>query len=340
MYSVSPTSSRSPRKAPRASSFPVVRGRNDARRWPGVVFSALLLLSACTTPQTARLLDTAPAFPQPVELREVPFFPQEAYQCGPAALATVLNWSGLSVTPEQLAPQVYIPEREGSLQFELLAAARRHGRVPYVLRPQLESLMTEVASGNPVIVLQNLSLAISPKWHYAVVVGFDLAQAEITLRSGDRKRHVVPMELFERTWRRGDYWAFVALPADKLPQTAEETPYLQSVVALEKLGRYEEAAVAYSTALKRWPRSLGAHLGLGNSLYARGDRAGAERAFRDTVRDHPQVAAAHNNLAQVLADAGKWEEAEAEARRAIELGGPQKEIFEKTLARIQARVKD
>lgn len=318
-----------------------MRRRNDARRWPGVAFSALLLLlSACAPLQTSRLLDTAPAFPQPVELREVPFFPQLAYQCGPAALATVLNWSGLSVTPEQLAPEIYIPEREGSLQFELLAAARRHGRVPYVLRPQLESLTTEVASGNPVIVLQNLALPISPRWHYAVVVGFDLAQADIVLRSGDRKRHVVSMELFERTWRRGEYWAFVALPPDKLPQTAEETPYLQSVVALEKLGRYEEAAVAYNTALKRWPKSLGARLGLGNSLYARGDRNGAERAFRDAVRDHPQVAAAHNNLAQVLADAGNWEEAEAHARRAIELGGPQKEIFEKTLTRIQARVKN
>jgi tetratricopeptide (TPR) repeat protein len=232
---------------------------------------------------------------------------------------------------------VYIPEREGSLQIELLAAARRHGRVPYVLRPQLETLATEIASGNPVIVLQNLSLPISPKWHYAVAVGFDLTQAEIVLRSGDRRRHIVPLELFERTWRRGGHWAFVALAPDKLPQTAEEAPYLQSVVALEKLGRYEEAAVAYKTALKRWPRSLGARMGLGNSLHARGDRAGAERAFRDAARDHPDSGAAHNNLAQVLADAGSWEKAEAHARRAIELGGPQKEIFEQTLARIQAR---
>jgi len=299
-----------------------------------------LLLAACATPQTERLLATAPAHPTPVELAEVPFFPQQAYQCGPAALATVLNWSGLTVTPEQLAPQVYIPEREGSLQFELLAAARRHGRVPYVLRPQLESLVTEVASGNPVIVLQNLSLPISPKWHYAVVVGFDLTQAEIVLRSGDRRRHVVSLSVFEHTWKRGDYWAFVALPPDRLPQTAEELPYLQSVVALEKLGRHEDAAVAYATALKRWPKSLGARLGLGNSLYARGDRRGAERAFRDVLRDHPDAGAALNNLAQVLAEQGRWQEAEPFARRAVELGGPQKETFEKTLARIQTRAKD
>lgn len=318
-----------------------MRSNRNVRPRPGVFFLAVLLaLAGCATPQTERLLGTAPAFPQPVELTEVPFFPQEAYQCGPAALATVLVWSGLAVTPEQLAPQVYLPERAGSLQFELLAAARRHGRVPYVLRPQLESLVTEVASGNPVIVLQNLSLAIHPKWHYAVAVGFDLTRAELVLRSGDRQRHVVPLALFERTWKRGGYWAFVTLPPDKLPQTAEETPYLQAVVALEKLGRYEEAAVAYGTALKRWPKSLGARLGLGNSLYARGDRRSAERAFRDAVRDHPQAAAAHNNLAQVLADAEHWEEAETHARRAVELGGPQRAAFGETLARIQARSKN
>ncbi len=319
-----------------------MRRNRTARPRPGVFFPVLLLaaLAGCATPQTERLLATTSAHPAPVELREVPFFPQEAYQCGPAALATVLVWSGLAVTPEQLAPQVYLPEREGSLQFELLAAARRHGRVPYVLRPQLESLATEIASGHPVIVLQNLSFAFYPKWHYAVVVGYDLERAELVLRSGDRQRHVVSLSLFEHTWKRGDYWAFVALPPDQLPQTAEELPYLQSVVALEKLGRHEDAAVAYGTALKRWPKSLGARLGLGNSLYARGDRRGAERAFRDALRDHPDSGATLNNLAQVLAEQKRWREAEPFARRAVELGGPQRTAFEKTLARIQARAKD
>lgn len=311
-------------------------------RRPSVLFAVLFLatLAGCATPQTDRLLATVPANPPPVELTEVPFFPQEAYQCGPAALATVLGWSGLAVTPEQLAPQVYIPEREGSLQFELLAAARRHGRVPYVLRPQLESLVAEVASGNPVVVLQNLALPVYPKWHYAVVVGYDLEHADLVLRSGRKQRHVMSLSVFEHTWKRGDYWAFVALPPDRLPHTAEELPYLQSVVALEKLGRHEDAAVAYGSALKRWPKSLGARLGLGNSLYARGDRRGAERAYRDVLRDHPDASAALNNLAQVLAEQGRWREAEPFARRAVELGGPQKETFEKTLARIQTRAKD
>ena len=319
-----------------------MRGDRNARPEPGVFFLVLLLatLAGCATPQTERLLETAPTFPRPVELTAVPFCPQEAYQCGPAALATVLDHAGLNVMPEELAPQVYLPERQGSLQFESLAAARRHGRVPYVLRPQLEAITTEVASGHPVLVLQNLSLAISPQWHYAVVVGFDLTRAEMMLRSGHERRHITPLRTFEHTWRRGDYWAIVVLPPDKLPQTAEELPYLQSVLALEKLKRWQDAAVAYSTALKRWPKSLGAHMGLGNSRYVLDDLRAAEAAFRAATRDHPQAAVAFNNLAQVLADRSRWGEAEQAARRAVEIGGDNADVFRQTLARIEARAKN
>jgi predicted double-glycine peptidase len=298
----------------------------------------MLFASGCATLQTDRVRATANAFPQPVELTAVPFFPQEEYQCGPAALATVLNWTGVLVTPDQLAPQVYLPERQGSLQLEMIGAARRQGRVPYVLRPELESLFAEVASGNPVLILQNLSFWWYPKWHYAVVVGFDLPSDRIVLRSGREQRHDIPIEIFERTWRRSHYWAMVVLSPDRLPFTAEEIPYLQAVAPLERLARWPEASTAYNTALGRWPKSLAARMGLGNSHYALGDVPGAEVEFLQATQDHPDAATAFNNLAQVLADQNRWPEARAAAQRAVELGGPQIETFRETLKQIEARL--
>ncbi|KAF0190811.1 MAG: putative peptidase C39 family [Gammaproteobacteria bacterium] len=318
-----------------------MRGDRHTRPAPDIILLALLLvtLAGCATPQTDRLLESRSALPRQVELTAVPFFPQETHQCGPAALATVLDYSGLNVTPEDLAPQVYLPGRHGSLQFELLAAARRHGRVPYPLRPQLHALTTEVAAGNPVLVLQNLGIAAAPVWHYAVVVGFDLARAEVILRSGRERRHIMSLRTFEHTWRRSDYWAVVVLPTDQIPQTAEELPYLQSVLALERLARWQDAATAYGAALQRWPNSLGAHMGLGNSRYALGDLHGAEEVFRAAIRGHPRAAVAFNNLAQVLADQERWDDAQVPARRAVELGGENAVIFQQTLTHIDARTK-
>ena len=92
----------------------------------GVVLCGLLLTGCATPPQSAALQRTWPAqLPQAVLLDQVPFHPQEDLLCGPATLAMVAQAAGASATPEQLTPQVYLPGRQGALQTEMLAAARR-----------------------------------------------------------------------------------------------------------------------------------------------------------------------------------------------------------------------
>src|SRR5690606_15890104 len=87
-------------------------------------------LAGCVgAPQSAALLaswdEQALPLHSPILLDNVPFFAQDEYQCGPAALATVLVADGVEVTPEELVDQVYVPARQGSLQIEMLAAPRR-----------------------------------------------------------------------------------------------------------------------------------------------------------------------------------------------------------------------
>jgi len=271
--------------------------------------------------------------PARVELTGVPFHPQEEYQCGPAALATVLVHAGVATTPEALVPQVYLPARGGALQAEMLAAARRHGLVSYRLAPALGDLLQEVADGSPAIVLQNLAAGFAPLWHYAVVIGYDLPREEIILRSGTTSRAVMKLSTFERTWARGEHWAMLALAPERLPATADEDRYVAAIAALERVAP-GAARRAYSAASERWPGNLAARIGLGNAAYAMRDLPGAEAAYREAIRRHPGAADAWNNLAQSLLELEQRHEALAAAQRAVDIGGPRLAQYRATLRAI------
>ena len=297
---------------------------DKARAIAGFVVLMCLLTGCVSLPQTDALQREGGAgLPPRAELDTVPFFAQEEYQCGPAALAMALNAAGIGVTPEVLTDEVYIPGRKGSLQVEMLAGARRHGLLAYELAPELKDVLAEVAAGNAVIVLQNLGLwAFHPYWHYAVVIGYDLEKKQILLHSGAKARRAMAIGLFEFLWIDGGRWAMVALAPGHLPASAREADYGSAAAALEQSGRVAEAHRAYATLLGRWPGDLVGLMGLGNSAYALGHKAEAETAFRSATAAHPLAAAAFNNLAQTLADQGKLEAALEAARKAVSLGGP------------------
>jgi tetratricopeptide (TPR) repeat protein len=297
----------------------------------GLVLLALFLGGCATAPQSGRIGQALPAdLPARAELTATPFFPQEDYQCGPAALATVLVAQGIDVTPAELVGEVYVPERQGSLQAEMRAAARARGLVAFRLRPELADILMEVAAGNPVVVFQNLGLGMAPRWHYAVVVGYDLDAGEIVLRSGTIERHVNDLPRFERTWARGERWAFVALLPGQLPATAEPLTWLRAVNELEQTGFLDTARAGYESAVERWPEEFIGYLGLANTLYAAGDADSAERTLRDLLQRQPGRHEAWNNLAHVLMARQCGRQARAAAACASALL-PQAEVYRRSL---------
>lgn len=271
-----------------------------------------LALSACAS--TPALLDYAPTRGT-VELSHTPFFSQAEYQCGPAALATVLNASGASVTLETLTPQVYLPERKGSLQTEIVAATRRHDRVPYVLHPQLKDLLAELHAGTPVLVLQNLGLSAFPIWHYAVVIGYDVPSDTLLLRSGTEKKLRMARHRFEASWDRAQRWALITMPPTQIPVTATATEWLRTASAFEELGQPAVAAKAYTAATLRWPELARPWQALANARYTLRDLLGAQAALQQALK-FEHSAATHNNLAQIFLERGCPRRATVELERA------------------------
>jgi len=261
-------------------------------RWFGI-----LLLCGLTACATSRPL-ARNGLPDAVHLAHVPFYAQQDHWCGPASLAMVMAYAGSTHPPRELAPLLYVPGRKGSLQVEMQALPRRFGLFVYPLQDGLPELFAQLVKGMPVLVMQNLGLSFAPRWHYAVVTGYDLKRGRIMLHTGEQADDAIPIDIFARTWQRAGNWAMVVLPAGAMPADAQRDRYLRAAVALEGSGQAAAAERAYQSATRRWPDSFIAWMGLGNSRYTQGKDEMAIAAWRQAARIRPDHAAPWHNIAQ------------------------------------------
>ncbi|GGK75203.1 PA2778 family cysteine peptidase [Amphritea balenae] len=273
------------------------------------------------------------------ELQGLAYFPQEEDQCGPASLATMLAFNGISVTPEQLKPQLYIPGKGGTLQVELVARTRQYGLIPYQIKPELSELLKELDVGHPVLVMQNLGYSWMPQWHFAIAFGYDLKQQVLLLRSGPDRRYSTDLTLFVKTWQRADNWALVILPPDKLPASAEIFRYMQAASPLEQLGLQEPARIAYQSAAERWPDSATPQMGLGNISYARQQYRLATTHFSRYIKHSATPAPGWNNLAYALNGVGCPEAALKAIRCALSIA-PGNPVYKESLQELSETLTD
>ncbi len=314
-----------------------MRLRRESKRPAGIALLAALLLVGCGTMGPAPEVSLSPGVPSRVSLTAVPFFAQERFQCGPAALAMALRWSGVDATPDSIAETVFTPGQKGSYQSDLTAATRRHGRLAYPITG-LDCLFKEVAAGYPVVVLQNLGLNWIPRWHYATVIGFDLDQSFVELHTGDQAARRVGLKTFAATWKRADYWGLLVLPPGRMPQCARETIYLKSVQGLYTAGFAAAAIDAFEQAVSVWPASAQATMALGNALYREGATQKAIQTYRRAVSIEPRNGDALNNLAHMLSEAGDLKAALSMAHRAVDAAGPRRAIYQQTLEEIRRKL--
>jgi len=271
---------------------------------------------------------------RPVELSKTPFYPQEKYQCGPASLAMVLGASDVPVDPDELASRIYLPGRRGSLQLELVAAARQYGRIPYLIEGTLPALIAEITAGRPVLVLQNLGVEFIPVYHYAVVIG---AQPDntIVLRSGTDERLIMAADDFLETWIRARSWGFILLEPGELPADPDSVKYLKAVSSFETVGNEETATEAYKAAVDAWPENQNALFALGNNYLRRQKYQQAERFFYRLLELNPNHIGAANNLAETFAELGCYSQALKLINETVKLAESNNSPFKGTVRQTQ-----
>ena len=175
----------------------------------GVFLILVLLIPAavsCIGPAGAP--SSAGSIPADARLiRDVPFFPQEKFQCGPAAMASVLNYRGIRITPEEIAHDIYSESARGTLNIDMVFFAERKGMRATQYSGNLADLKKNINASNPLIVLVDYGFLNYRKDHFMVIVGYD--DDNVIAHSGKHSFMPVPNDEFLKIWKKTKYWTLL-----------------------------------------------------------------------------------------------------------------------------------
>jgi hypothetical protein len=275
------------------------------QRCLAVIATLALLLGGCATVPRVddAALHSSPDAPV-VLLESVPFVAQDAHFCGPASLAMVSGYYGVSLDQRALARQMVIPDREGTLGVELAVAARRQGFATYTGPTDLSGMLLLLKQGQPVIVLQNLGLDIWPVWHYAVVIGYDLQARSLSLRSGDNALVEQSFYTFDATWARGGRWSLLVSPADRVPFHATPRLLVEAAEGLAQAAQPDAALTHYDAGLQRWPSDPALWTARGNRHYLSKRPEAAVQDYQASLALDRRAALVWNNMSYALSAMG------------------------------------
>lgn len=140
----------------------------------------------------------------------VPFHPQEEFQCGPASLAGVLNHWNINVSPEEIASEIYSKSAKGTLNIDMVLYVEKRGLKARQYRGNLEDIKTKIDSGYPLIVLVDEGFLAYQKNHFMVVIGYG---GEVILANSGRERFkFIPVKNFMRSWEKTKFWTLWVTP--------------------------------------------------------------------------------------------------------------------------------
>jgi ABC-type bacteriocin/lantibiotic exporter with double-glycine peptidase domain len=128
----------------------------------------------------------------------VPFVKQDTQYCGPASLASVLNYYGDSVDQKTIGKETYSEKLKGALITDLENFARARGFRTRSGTGQLEDLRSALSGGVPVIVLIDQGFWVVSRPHYLVVFGYD--DEGFIAHDGYRASQRYPYPEFQKLW--------------------------------------------------------------------------------------------------------------------------------------------
>lgn len=273
-------------------------------------------------------------------IQSVPFVRQKRNWCGPAALASVLNYWGKDISQEQLAGKIYISSIRGTLDFELKEAAFEQGFWAGDYIGSLELLKEFIDRDFPVITLQK-SLPIFNVYHYYAVIGYDEKRNVIIAHAGERENKIILYTTFLRQWKPTNNWMLVVSPPEKVDWRLPFDGYNRLGILFERKNQLDQAKESYLRAIKENPDSEVAYFNLGNAYLKENIYQESEKNFKKALEINPKFADASNNLAYLYIKANyNLKEAGQLIEKAIEIGAINKSHYLDTRGLLELRLNE
>jgi PAS domain-containing protein len=291
-----------------------------------LLLSTALLFSSCVywTPVSQAPTASATVIPG------VPVQKWDILSCGAGALSSVLQRHGDAVTMDEW--QESLPKtRGGVMSIDLVLAARQQGFDASLVTGDAGLVEAEIRAGRPVILMLQVIQAPGRSYdffHYIVIDGYDPQRRLVRAQFGEGRPRWTTMSRIAPAWEKTRFATILIRPPDPNANA------LRAAVQLEEEGKYALAAHAYREILAADSDSVVAWTNLGNAEMQMQRRPAAEEAFRQAIARDENAADAMNNLAWMLYEDGRHEEAEPLARRAALTQAPDVWMRLDTLGRI------
>ncbi|NWF51940.1 MAG: peptidase C39 family protein [Nitrospirae bacterium] len=143
-------------------------------------------------------------------IENFPFYPQTAYQCGPAALAGVLNFWGIYVTPDEIADEIYSESARGTLSIDMSLYVQRKGLRAIQYKGDIQDLRENIDTGYPVIVLIDSGFSLYQINHFMVVIGYN--EYGFIVNSGKEREKFISEKYFMHSWGKTKFWTLLIKP--------------------------------------------------------------------------------------------------------------------------------
>jgi tetratricopeptide (TPR) repeat protein len=253
-------------------------------------------------------------------------------------LATIFSQQQIEFAYNDVVNLSFTPKLKGTLQPQMKATARKYGLIPYEIKKNLKSVLSEISNDTPVLVLFNIGLNIYPMWHYSVAIGFDKAKQKIFLSAPKGDETWMTFDEFDTFFERGGSWAVVMLKPPTLPSSADETEVIKAILDMYDIGAKALAKQAAISYVVQNPLSYLGALTLANIYFFEGEFEKASELYEKALNIVPNDPALLNNLAGSLLRQNKLEKAREYAIRAVNIGGLFSPWYKNTLEEINTKL--